>query len=242
MTEQTMSVMIVEDEEVAAKIYKQFTQKVDGFRIIATASNGKQALELLQVFTPDLILLDIFLPDMNGIDLLWEIRKRHRNIDIIAITAANDADTVAEAIRGGAFGYILKPIILDKFLSTLEQFSVSRSHLREGVILDQAEVDSFFHLTDQVGKDKKMENMDSGMLPKGIDKHTLKLVRDTLKEENGSVNADVVAKITGTSHSTARRYLEYLVSIHEMEIDIVYGTIGRPERRYRLVEGEAQAN
>ncbi|MEW9671885.1 response regulator [Ammoniphilus sp. 3BR4] len=239
MSDESITVMIVEDDEVAAKIYEQFTHKLEGFRVIATASSGQQAMELLKVFTPNLILLDIFLPDMNGIELVWEVRKNHRVIDVIPITAANDADTVSEAIRGGAFGYIIKPIMIDKFLSTLEQYANSRDHLRKNKIMDQNEVDLFFGKGDKTLIKKEEANRKEGgeanRLPKGIDKHTLKLVREKMKEETGSVNADQLAQVIGISHSTVRRYLEFMVSNHELEVEIVYGTVGRPERRYRFV-------
>ncbi|MFB4320814.1 response regulator, partial [Priestia sp. BR_2] len=120
MTENQINVMIIEDDSTAAQIYEQFIKKLEHFTVVATAGSGEQALELLTIFTPQLILLDVFLPDINGVELLWEIRKKYRGIDIILITAANDVETVGEAIRGGAFGYLMKPVIIDKFLSTLK--------------------------------------------------------------------------------------------------------------------------
>ncbi|MGD8191305.1 response regulator [Brevibacillus ginsengisoli] len=229
-----ITVMIVEDDEVAAKIYEQFTHKMDGYRVIASASSGKQALELLEVFTPDLILLDVFLPDMNGIDLLWEIRKNQREIDVILVTAANDADTVSEAIRGGAFSYIIKPIMIDKFLSTLEQYSFTRQQLTHTKFMDQHEVDLYFH--PQQKSVANQEETTVKCLPKGIDKHTLKIIREKLQHETGSVNADELSQIVGVSHCTVRRYLEFLVSDNELEVEVLYGTVGRPERRYKLCQ------
>ncbi|MGW6609989.1 response regulator [Peribacillus butanolivorans] len=88
MSKKPITVMIVEDDEVAVKIYEQFTRKLDHFSVIATASSGEQALELLQIFTPELILLDVFLPDINGVELLREIRKKYRGIDVILIHGA----------------------------------------------------------------------------------------------------------------------------------------------------------
>ncbi|MBD1382827.1 response regulator [Metabacillus arenae] len=231
MSKQFIQVMIIEDDETAAKIYEKFTQKVEGFQVVATTSSGKQALELFNVFTPDLILLDVFLPDMKGTDLLWEIRKKFRGVDVIMITAANDVDTVREAIRGGAFSYLMKPIMLDKFLETLEQYKEARTKLFSLKTVQQDDVNSFFGIKNReepiLGEDK------TGTLPKGIDKHTLKKIRQQMKETAVSTNADELAKIIGASHSTVRRYLEYLVSNNELEVEIMYGTIGRPERRYR---------
>lgn len=231
MSKSPIKVMIIEDDETAIKIYEKFTHKIDGFQVVATTSTGKQALELINVFTPDLILLDVFLPDMKGTDLLWEIRKQVRSVDIILITADNDVDTVSEAIRGGAFSYLMKPIMIDKFLETLEKYKETRLALLNLTTVEQEDVNSFFRMNSR--EEHVVDMGEAGGLPKGIDKHTLKKVRQSMKETKDSINAEEFAKILGASHSTVRRYLEYLVANDEMEVEILYGTIGRPERRYR---------
>ncbi|MGF7036710.1 response regulator [Paenibacillus mucilaginosus] len=230
MSDEAITVMIVEDDPVAAKIYEQFAAKLGSFRMIATAATGGQALELLQVVTPQLILLDVFLPDMNGMDVLRHVRQHGLKTDVILITAANDTDTVSEAIRGGAYGYIIKPILLDKFTATLEQYAQTRVQLGQRQTMEQHEVDRLFRPAAAAGSGGS--GGEQTALPKGIDKLTLKLVRDklrTLDEPNG---ADEFAAVAGMSHSTVRRYLEYLVSVGEVQVDIVYGTVGRPERKY----------
>lgn len=226
-----INVMIIEDDETTINIYKKFVQKVDGFHIIASASTGKQALDLLNVFTPDLILLDVYLPDIKGTDLLWEIRKEVRSVDVIMITAANDVHTVSEAIRGGAFSYMMKPIMINQFLSTLEQYKKTRDKLSHSAVMEQGDVNRFFGIKNSSSGANHLEQPDE--LPKGIDKHTLKKVRTQMKKMTGSINAEETAKAIGASNSTVRRYLEYLVAREEAEVDIIYGTIGRPERRYR---------
>ncbi|MED1793483.1 response regulator [Brevibacillus nitrificans] len=231
MSDQPITVMIVEDDEVAAKIYEQFTLKLEGFQIIATATTGKQALDMLHVVTPDMLLLDIFLPDMNGIDLLREVRKHFRGIDVIMITAANDVETVREAIRGGAYSYIIKPIMIDKFMSTLAQYASTRSQLQQHTTMDQMAVDKLFTKASIAPAARTAENVTT--LPKGIDKLTLKLIRDKMQVTEHSVNADDLAALAGMSHSTVRRYLEFLVSINEVTVETFYGTVGRPERKYR---------
>lgn len=231
MANRPIQVMIIEDDETAIKIYEKFTHKVEGFQVVATTSTGKQAIELINIFTPDLILLDVFLPDMKGTDLLWEIRKQLRNVDVILITAANDSETVSEAIRGGAFGYLMKPIMIDNFLSTLQRYKETRLALLTLTTFEQDHVNNFFRINNREEQGGEPEKVDS--LPKGIDKHTLKKVRDSIRGIKDSINAEEFAKVLGASHSTVRRYLEYLVAQGEMEVEILYGTIGRPERRYR---------
>ncbi|MFJ7939050.1 response regulator [Peribacillus sp. NPDC096622] len=231
MSEGPITVVIVEDDENAVNIYKQFTNQLDQFTVIATASTGKQALNILHAAQPDLILLDIFLPDMNGIDLLREIRKEYRGIDVILITAANDTETVSEAIRGGAFGYLIKPIIIDKLLATLNQYDLTRRQLHNSDLVNQDKVDTLFRT---ISNSNTANDVQINSLPKGIDKHTLKMVRSKIQNVNGSLNADELGRLVGISYSTMRRYLEYLVSCDEMEVEVLYGSIGRPERKYKI--------
>ncbi|MGG0410854.1 response regulator [Peribacillus simplex] len=229
MSKGPITVVIVEDDENAVNIYKQFTNQLDQFTVIATASTGEQALNILHAAQPDLILLDIFLPDMNGIDLLREIRKEYRGIDVILITAANDTETVSEAIRGGAFGYLIKPIIIDKLLATLNQYDETRRQLHNNNLVNQDKVDTLFRTISNPNTANAAQ-----ILPKGIDKHTLKMVRSKVQNVKGSLNADELGQLVGISYSTMRRYLEYLVSCNEMEVEVLYGSVGRPERKYKI--------
>lgn len=226
---ETIKVIIVEDDYEAAGIYKQFTDQQPGFQVIATAGSGRQTIDLLKVVEPHLILLDVFLPDTNGIELLKEVRKHYWGIDVILITAANDTETVSQAIRGGAFGYLIKPIMIDKLIVTLQEYSRMRNQLYEQKRIDQDKVDLMFRTPSL----KNQSVSETAQLPKGIDKHTLKLVREKMKNAKKSMNADEFSQLFGISYSTTRRYLEYLVSTCEIEVQVVYGNIGRPERKYK---------
>jgi two-component system CitB family response regulator len=232
MTQTPISVIIVEDDPVAAKIYEQFTQKHGRFRIVATAATGAQALALLEAYTPSLILLDVFLPDMNGIDLLRTVRQKNEKIDVILITAANDTETVSQAIHGGAFGYIIKPIMIDKFLAILSQYADAYEQLTLRQTMEQEDVDRLFRPGSRPEGSAAISQAELTQLPKGIDKLTLKTMRERIRSAGKPVGADEFAELVGTSHSTARRYLEYMVSINEVNIETMYGTVGRPERKY----------
>ena len=228
----TINVIIVEDDLDAVNIYKHFTSQLKGFNVIATASSGIQTMQILEMFQPDLILLDIFLPDMNGIDLLREIRKKHHEVDVIMITAANDTDTVSAAIRGGAFGYLIKPIIIDKLIETLNKYKTVRDKLHKNDVMNQEHVDQLFQSNQQ---DVLEQVKKKAPYPKGIDKHTLKLVRDHIQGLETSIGADELSQKVGLSYSTMRRYLEYLVSLDELEVENGYGNVGRPERKYKPI-------
>jgi two-component system CitB family response regulator len=223
-----IEVMIIEDDELAAGIYSEFINQVESFKVTYIANNGEQALSILDKYKPQLILLDIYLPDINGIDLLWKIRKLYRDLDIILVTASNEVDTVKEAIRGGAFSYLIKPVMMNKLLNTLNKYEETTQVLNKRKIVKQSDVDSLFLSSEYAPKhtDNEVE------LPKGIDKFTLMRIKDKLITLKDSVNATDFSQTVGISHSTARRYLEYLATLEIVEISIHHGAVGRPERKY----------
>ncbi|MGO4888427.1 response regulator [Anaerobacillus sp. MEB173] len=236
MKEKTLpiEVMIIEDDELAAGIYSEFISKLKSFKVTYISNNGEQAINILHRYKPQLILLDIYLPDINGVDLLWKIRNLYRDIDIILVTASNEVETVKEAIRGGAFSYIIKPVMMNKFLGTLTKYEETTRTLNKSEVFKQADVDSLFlsseNTTTQINKNEVN-------LPKGIDKLTLIRIKEKLLTLNNSINANDFADIVGVSHSTARRYLEYLASLGIVEISINHGAVGRPERKYSYKKG-----
>ncbi|MDV2686119.1 response regulator [Alkalihalophilus lindianensis] len=225
-----IEVMIIEDDELAANIYAEFIGKLDNFKVTYIANTGEQAKNVLDQYKPQLILLDIYLPDTHGIELLWHIRKLYRTTDIILITASNEAETVREAIRGGAFSYIIKPVMMNKFLDTLKHYEHTTKTLNQTELIKQSDVDSLFYSRENKRTPLKMENQTD--LPKGIDKFTLTRIKDQLSSTTTSFNANEFSQSLKMSHSTARRYLEYLASEGVVEISIQHGTVGRPERKY----------
>lgn len=229
MTNPLIGVLIVEDDPVAATVYEQLIKNKEDFTVIGKAQTASEAVQLMDVITPELILLDVHLPDANGIDLLFQIKQANRHVDIIMITASNDAKTVRDSMRGGAFSYMLKPIMVESFFSTLEEYRQTRQALQSNAIIKQEEIQRLFQKNVSATEAKN----DTDTLPKGIDKHTLRKVTLTMEDASTSLNAEEVGLQIGASHSTARRYLEYLVSIDLVEVDIVYGSVGRPERRYK---------
>ncbi len=219
-------VLIVEDDKKVAEIQSLFTEKVEGFTVIGIVHNIAGADEILGIMKPDLVLLDIYFPEGNGIDLLWKIRSQHRGVDVILITAAKEVDVLQEAIRGGVFDYILKPIEFSRFQNTLKKFFEFRSKIAEMKTLDQYDVDGLLHPV-------KPETSDEGYMPKGIDSITLEKVIGVMdKKGHEGISAEKVGELVGVSRTTARRYLEYLVSSGVVKADLSYGTVGRPERIY----------
>lgn len=234
MSKPSIGVLIIEDDPVAASVYEQLIKSTADFTVVGKAETAAAADSMLNVITPELILLDIQLPDANGIDLLFQLKQTYRNVDIIMITAANDAKTVGEAMRGGAFTYILKPIMVESFLAALEEYHSSRQEWQSTNKVKQEDIQRLFKNSQTAVRETNAERAE---LPKGIDKHTLRKVVEAMRNTTHSLNAEEVGGLIGASHSTSRRYLEYLVSQGQLGVDIVYGQVGRPERKYKQTNG-----
>ena len=149
-----------------------------------------------------------------------------RQVDVIPITAAKEVNLLNEAIHGGVFDYILKPVVFTLFQKTLERYRQTKNQLLNIDQLDQSEVDRALHTAS--GELSKFQE-----LPKGIDRLTLEKVQQVLSSvQIPGLTSEEVSSQIGASRTTDRRYLEYLVSQMILDVDISYGGVGRPERRY----------
>ena len=221
-----LSVVIAEDDPKISEIQSRFIEKIEGFDVVGIGNTIEESEQIIDIFQPDLVLLDYFFPDGNGVDLLWKIRRNYKNTDVIFITAAKEVTVLQDAIRGGVFDYILKPMTFSRFQSTLGKFLDHRNKLREMTRLDQSGVDQIIHpAQDPAQTDVRM--------PKSIDPLTLEKVEDEVSKLNDDgVNAEAMGAQVGISRTTARRYLEFLVSKGTVKPSLVYGSVGRPERLY----------
>ncbi|AEI44602.1 response regulator [Paenibacillus mucilaginosus] len=226
-----ITVLIVDDDPKIAEINRRFVEKVPGFSVIGIATDESQAREQLEILGPQLVLLDIYIPNSNGIDILQQIRRHHRDTEVIMITAAKEIEPVREAVRSGAFDYIIKPLVFNRLQETLLRFRDFQQQLqRLGSGSGQVAQDDIDRL---LARTDKKEGPSSAPLPKGIDKLTLDKVVGALSSTPEGMTADGVAKLIGVSRSTGRRYLEHLVSLGDVYADLSYGVVGRPERVYR---------
>lgn len=225
------SVLIVEDDFRVADINRQYIEAVEGFRVAGTARSGREAMDYLAQPDPmpDLVLLDLYIPDVQGLELFRTIRRLYPDTDLIAVTAANEAETVLGLLRGGIFDIIIKPFDADRFAKTLERYRSFREQTDSVASFSQQEID---RLTGFRGlASPSLPGGDE--LPKGIDPITLGEILGFF-EGTGTkgITAAELSQEIGTSRSTARRYLEYLVSAGKIRTHLIYGTVGRPERRY----------
>ncbi|WP_327089824.1 response regulator [Nonomuraea sp. NBC_01738] len=214
-----IKVLVVDDDFMVARIHGGYVARLPGFQVVATAHTGADALAAVCEHRPDLVLLDIYLPDVSGLEVLAELR----GVDVLMVSAARDLPTVREAMRGGAVNYLIKPFTAAALAERLEQYALTRRRLTTlGPQVRQDEVDRLFGAT-------------KAPLPKGLSSATCELVAETLRVAGGDLSAAEAAELAGLSRVSARRYLEHLCIAGKAELRPRYGTAGRPEHRYRWV-------
>ncbi|MEQ5834117.1 response regulator [Marinobacter sp. NFXS9] len=225
----TIRLMIVEDDRQIAEIQRRFIERIDFVELTGIAHTLADARDQIDVLQPDLVLLDVYFPDGTGLELLRELRAGDSPSDVILITAAREVDTLRSALRGGVFDYILKPLVFERLQAALQRYQQHLSTLDSLGDVAQKEVDALLPR-----HPAEPEPASPSRLPKGIDPLTLDKIRDVVRAP-GDWSAEAVGQEIGASRTTARRYLEYLVSADELTAEVNYGTVGRPERRYRAI-------
>ncbi|NKE08045.1 MULTISPECIES: response regulator [Mesobacillus] len=218
---------IAEDDFRVASIHEQFLEKIEGVTVAGKALNAREAIDLLETKEVDVLLLDNYLPDKNGVSILPALRKRFENLDIILITASTERKVVEPSIRNGVVDYIVKPATFERFREAIEKVVRRRRLMESNEEFNQA-------IIDKVITGVQAEPV-SDLLPKGIDPLTLGKVEETLSMLSSGINAELLGEQLGASRTTARRYLEYLISIGKARAELEYGIVGRPERKYYMV-------
>ncbi len=226
-------VMIVEDDPMVAAINKKYTETVPGFRVAGVFRNGAEGLEYLRENHVDLVILDYYMPEMNGDVFMDRIREEGIQVSVIMVTSANSADTVRALLLKGVRDYLIKPFELERFQAALERFRSNKELLTgAGSGMDQRELDRLFagNAGSTVERNKSLE------LPKGLNEKTLQMVRSRMKENAGKkMTSEEIALMVGLSRITVRRYLGYLQDSGELTSEIDYRTGGRPGILYRYI-------
>lgn len=233
-----LRVLVVDDDFMVARVHRKFVERVPGFEVVGEARTGTEALEAVREHRPDLVLLDIYLPDMTGLEVLRALRADADPVDVLVVSAARDLATVQEAYRGGAVQYLIKPFTAEAMRERLTEFQRRRRSVQAAATrgeVGQREVDALFG----AGGSKPPRDAE---LPKGLTVQTLQLVGRALRAradaDPASMSAAECAEAVGLARVSVRRYLEHLVSTGRAEVSLKYGRAGRPERRYRWVSPE----
>ena len=217
--------LVVDDDFMAVSVHRQFVDRLPGFEVVGEATTGREARALVETLHPDLVLLDIYLPDENGIDLMRKLRAGPSSrVDIIAITSAKDVDVLRDAMHLGVVHYIVKPFTFVTFRERLETYAEARRRLSDMQEAEQRDIDRLYGL---------LRTSSEASLPKGISPPTLTLVASLLKESESAISTAQLAERAGISQGVARRYLRFLADSGAVDFTLRYGAAGRPEHLYK---------
>ncbi|WP_030260805.1 DUF7342 family protein [Streptomyces violens] len=223
-----IDVLVVDDDVQVAGINAAYVAKIAGFRVVAQAHTAAEALTVLESTAVDLVLLDHYLPDETGLQLVARLRQRGLHTDVIMVTAARDVATVRAAMRHGALQYLVKPFTFAGLRSKLEGYAALRRTFEDGGQAEQSEVDRIFGALGAA-------NAGPAELPKGHSTATADRVRSVLRSAETPLSAQEVAQRAGLSRQTAQRYLKLLERAGRVKLTLRYGETGRPEHRYDWV-------
>ncbi|GAA4739925.1 response regulator [Modestobacter marinus] len=231
----TVRVLVVDDDFAVASVHRGYVESVPGLEVVGEVHRGLEALQAVQVLAPDLVLLDIHLPDLSGVEVLRRLRSlAGPQPDVIVITAAREVETVRAAMTTGVVDYLVKPFSLGAFRERLEAYRAHRAELlrrtaEPGRGLQQSDVDRLFSTRRRVS-----EPLAATPLPKGLSPRTLEFVARTLASSPADdLSAGEVGQRCGLARVSARRYLEHLERTGLAAVRPRYGAAGRPENGYR---------
>jgi response regulator of citrate/malate metabolism len=225
MTTSAIRVLVVDDDFRVAGLHADFVTRVPGFEVAGMAHTAAAAADAVRVQHPDLVLLDLYLPDESGLSLLRRLRDAgDTHPDVIAITAARDLASIRAAMQLGVVQYLVKPFPFRSLAERLASYRRLWAETRGRGEMGQADVDRLFRLT------RSAAPVDA---PKGHSEPTMALVREAFEVPDADWSASEISERLGISRATAQRYLAHLVTQGALELHLRYGATGRPEHRYR---------
>jgi response regulator of citrate/malate metabolism len=213
----TIRVLVVDDDFRVARLHAAYVEAVDGFEVVGTAQTAADALELAAAQRPDLVLLDEYLPDQPGSEIM-----RRLDAAVIVVSAAEDAAVVRRALALGAVNYVLKPFAPPVLTERLVAFARFWHQLGPGTHLDQPAVDRSLQAL-------RLADSPVAAARKGRSPVTSEAIVHVLRTADDALTALQVAEATGVSRATAQRYLSDLARDGFVRLSLRYGSTGRPE-------------
>ncbi|MDR3596215.1 response regulator [Clostridium sp.] len=223
-----IQVMIAEDDPMVREINSRFLERVEGFVLYKAVSNLNDVKKFISIKKPDLILLDVYLPKENGIDLLKWIRAQEIDTDIILITADKSIKRIEEAFRYGVVDYLIKPFSFKRFKESLIQFKDRYYQLRRNGVIEQNDLDKLISSSNaaQIEDD----------FAKGLNKYTYEAIWGEIEKSScKDFTSEELAEKLGIARVTVRRYLEHMGKENKVEKLVEYGKVGRPQYKYHKI-------
>ncbi|RFA18806.1 response regulator [Subtercola boreus] len=227
MSDDSLTTLVVDDDYRVASVHQGFVEKVPGFVVVGQAHTATAALSMAQALQPDLVLMDIYLPDGHGLDVVRDMLDSSRPPDVIVISAATDVESVRTAIQLGVVHYLVKPFGFAALADRLSAVRAARAQIADWPQdASQEEIDHLFGLlrpAPNPGEAAELEHLAP----------TLQLVYKSISAGAGLSASDIAAQV-GISRATAQRYLTQLEHVGAVKLELRYGQTGRPEHRYSV--------
>ncbi|MFJ7915145.1 MULTISPECIES: response regulator [unclassified Lysinibacillus] len=223
------SVWIIEDDFRVAKIHADYVHNIKGFIVTENLRTGKETIEKLKTPSslPEIVLTDLYIPDVEGSSLVSHIRHLYPSIKIIVISAATEISLIKDILDLGISDYLIKPFEEQRLQRAFQKYLQEHHLFQNSKNVTQKDLDSLFY------RESSTKIIDEETFVKGIDLHTLQIVKSIFEGlKTQELTASQLSELIGSSRSTARRYLEYLVGEQFLQTKLIYGTVGRPERKY----------
>lgn len=226
-----IKVLIVEDDPMVAMLNTHYVEQVGGFELVQAVNSIKSAIEVLEESRIDLVLLDIFMPEETGFELLMYIRNQEKEIDIMMISAVHDMGSIKKALQYGVVDYLIKPFTFERFKEALTIYREKLTFMKEQQKISQSELDSL------ILQKEKREPTVTKELPKGLTKQTLQLIWQKIESLNGrAFTTDEMSQLVGISRVSIRKYVMFLTDIGVLENEMMYQHVGRPVSKLRCVD------
>ncbi|MBG6213627.1 MAG: response regulator [Cryobacterium sp.] len=226
------NVLVVDDDFMVARAHERIVAQQSGFTAVGVAATGSDALAQITGKAPHLVLLDMYLPDMTGLDVIRRAREAGLGVDFLVLSAAREAEMVTAALQGGIVSYLLKPFKITELQVRLVGYAERRRLLGRSGDLSQSDLDQ------ALGRASALPATETvSTLPKGLSKETAALAATALASRELDLAASECAELLGLSRVVARKYLEYFVDSGQATVSLRYGQTGRPQRRYSWLAG-----
>ena len=222
------NVLIVEDDPMVAMINEQFVSRHKDFTVVEKCGDGESALEFLEENKVDLVIMDVYMPVMDGFETLRQIRKRQIEVEVIMVTAANETESLKQGLHLGVVDYLVKPFTFERFKMALDKYLAQVDALKDLEKVNQKNIDNLI--------DKSRKTVDE-LHPKGIQEKTMQMILDYMKENtNKWLTGDEIAEKVGLTGVTVRRYMSHLTETGMVIGDMNYETGGRPCMIYKITK------
>jgi len=231
-----MKILIVEDDPMVRMINHRFLERIAELKdaTVTESESAVAALDLPDLADYELVLLDMYLPQINGTQFLSELVQRQLHPQVIMMTAANDQQTLKEAVNYGVLDFLIKPFSFGRFQKAIDKY-LKMMVVDHKTTVSQTDLDSLF-----LGDVTAVQSGSRKELPKGLSRLSLRKIVAALQEFPATFANQEVADHTGLSRVSTKKYLDFLAEIDYLNSEIVYQKSGRPLTKFAINQQQVQ--